>query len=434
MTPALLTRIFLTAFWLQGATATLEALLVRPASGFLKAYLWTDLPLFVAALLVACAMVLSPRFPKRLLLPPVLFTLWQVPGALPLPLLLSDPAVSLTVAACQCLLGTFLLFWSRHWADNQWASGLQQRPRFSWTHLAAALGTALLLVAGFLLLCAQSALLWVDKKTAGYVRICRDGVVIEERHFKKDNQEVRLIGMVHIATPAFYESVSSRLPERDPAVMLLEGVTDRQNILATSFSYSKLAALLGLAAQSDSDLHRPGESHRVGPQRGLTRNPGPHIEYRHADVDISELQPLTLQFIRSVGKLLSSNSLLELLQKLQSPEIQKLSPEDTRSIMADILQKRNHHVLRQIDAELPSGRMILIPWGAAHLADIQTAILERGFRESARFPRLAIPFGPPKNRASMEPTAATAPVSHEPRAVSTAAGSPGSDGSPVPPR
>ena len=69
-----------------------------------------------------------------------------------------------------------------------------------------------------------------------------------------------------------------------------------------------------------------------------------------------------------------------------------MTPEDTRSIMADLLQKRNAHVMKQVDAELSSGRMILIPWGAAHLAELQAAILQRGFRESARIPRLAIPF------------------------------------------
>ncbi len=394
MNPALLTRIFLVGFWLQGCSALGELLLFRPSNGLVQTYLWSDLPLFCAALLMAAVMVFSPRYPKRLLLPAVLFTLWQVPGALPLPVFASDTTAALVIASSECLLGTFLLFWAKNWSDGQWASGLQQRPRFSWNHFFLSCLSALLILAGFVVINLQSALLWIDKKTDGYVRIQRHGIVIEERHFKRDNQEIRLIGMVHIAQPSFYDSIADLLPAKEPAVMLMEGVTDSKNLLTSSFSYSKLASLLGLAAQSESDLRRaPGDSKRVGPQRGLVLKAGHHIEYRHADVDISELQPFTLQFIQNLGKVLSSDSLFELLQKLQAPELKNLSPNDTRSIMTDLLQKRNEHVLRQVDAELPSGRMILIPWGAAHLADLQAAILQRGFRESARFPRLAIPFG-----------------------------------------
>ncbi|MEY5011902.1 MAG: hypothetical protein RLZZ253_3041 [Verrucomicrobiota bacterium] len=410
MSFALSTRVFLVAFWLQGSLALCESILIRPANGVLRTYAWSDVPLFLAALGMAAAMVFSPRLPKRLLLPAVLYTLWQVPGAVPLPVFFSDRTAAFCVAAGECLLGTFLLFWARHWSDGQWASGLDQRPKFSWLHLIRSLLCAVLLLAGFGLLNLQSAVLWIDRKTNGYVRIQRQGIVIEERHFTRDNQEVRLIGMVHIAQPSFYDSVAALLPEKQPAVMLMEGVTDSKNLLAGSFSYSKLASLLGLAAQSESDLHRPqSAAHRVGPQRGLSRKGQHHIEYRQADVDVSELEPFTLTFIRNLGKLLSSNSLLELLQALQGPELKNMTPDDTRSIMADLLQKRNAHVMKQVDAELSSGRMILIPWGAAHLAELQSAILQRGFRESARIPRLAIPFARQEPESAGErPTVAPA--------------------------
>ncbi len=398
MKSALITRIFLAAFWIQGACALVEAAFFSQNSSLLHVYRLSSLPFTFMAAVLSCALLLSPRLPKRLLLAPVLFTLWRSLWALPLPVLFPKYAPLLTSGA-QFILGSFLGFWSFSWADGQWHSALRGRPKFAWSHLLLALAGALLVALSFGFLCLKTGVSWVHKETDGYVQIQNSGILIEERRFQRDTQEIRLVGMIHIARPEFYSAIAESLPPSEPAVMLLEGVTDEQNLLQGSFSYTKVAEILGLTAQTDSDLqnrpqNRP-QNRKVGPQRGLTGKPGSQIEYRHADVDLSELKPQTLQFLRNVGRLLSSNSLIEILQKLQTPEFQQMTDKETAAIMGDVVAKRNQRVLSEINEALPSGRTVLIPWGAMHLPEIQRAITKMGFQESLRIQRLAIPFGSP---------------------------------------
>ena len=58
--------------------------------------------------------------------------------------------------------------------------------------------------------------------------------------------------------------------------------------------------------------------------------------------------------------------------------------EWTERFQADVIDKRNEHLLEAIETSLLRYRTIVVPWGGLHLPGIQRGILARGFvlRES----------------------------------------------------
>src|SRR5205807_10537257 len=133
-----------------------------------------------------------------------------------------------------------------------------------------------------------------------------------------------LFPMSHIAESDFYKSVSQSVSSN--SVVLLEGVTDVNGLLTNGISYKRVAKSLGLAEQHhDSDI-RQGE---------LVR----------ADVDVQECSPGTIDMLNVAALVhargLNSGALLLLLQFSPPPDVE-------RQLFADILLKRNEHLLKEL--------------------------------------------------------------------------------------
>ena len=50
-----------------------------------------------------------------------------------------------------------------------------------------------------------------------------------------------------------------------------------------------------------------------------------------------------------------------------------------QQLFDDLLNKRNQHLLKVLQTELPQSDLIIVPWGAGHMPEIAKAIEKEGF-------------------------------------------------------
>jgi hypothetical protein len=348
----------------------------------------------VTALVLSLGLVLYvlaaflPRLPKRFLLPSFLFLLWAtVCGGFPLAFVIPSHAPAI-LAGVQLLLAVALLLGYRRWRR---VPPPLELPRFSWANLAAIAAATILIVPLALAAAAINATgLYLENSSGGYVKLRPDGLFLEEREMTRNNQHVRLVSMIHIGEKDFYDRIRASLPATGAAVVLLEGVTDNQGLLKSHFSYSKIAHLLGLTAQESSEFQRHAKAASASTHSTSDRQAP--LEYRRADVDISIFQPLTLAFINAVGVILSDPSAATILRTVQDAHSPFQQPHVDEIVMRDILEKRNEHLLGEIDRALETSQTVIVPWGALHLASIEASLKARGFTETGRLTRPVIHF------------------------------------------
>jgi hypothetical protein len=164
-------------------------------------------------------------------------------------------------------------------------------------------------------------------------------------------------------------------------VVLLEGVTDTNNLLTHGISYKRAAKSLHLAEQHEDFKPKQGE---------LVR----------ADVDVSEFSSNTIVLLNVVGLVhregLNAHTLSQLLNYTPSPEIEQ-------QLLDDLLLNRNQHVLGVLHDRLSDSDSFIIPWGAAHMAGLSREIQKSGFHLVETRDFAAIRFGGKRsNSASSE--------------------------------
>ena len=162
------------------------------------------------------------------------------------------------------------------------------------------------------------------------------------------------------------------------SIVLLEGVTDENNLLTNRLSYKRAAKALGLGEQHDDLNIRQGE---------LVR----------ADVDVREFSSNTIAILNLVALVhargLNANTLSLLLNCQPTPEVQQ-------QLFADLLLKRNEHLLKELWMRLPDSDNFVIPWGAAHMPGLAAAIQKSGFRLVETHDYVSIRFGHKGNQGS----------------------------------
>ena len=161
--------------------------------------------------------------------------------------------------------------------------------------------------------------------------------------------------MSHVADASFYQKVSQTFPTN--SIILMEGVTDNENLLTNKISYKRMAATLGVAEQHEA----------FAPTRG---------EMVRADVDVDRFSPETIDCLNLVMLVHSKGLNPGVLQKLMQYEP---SPQTVEQIFDDILTKRNQHLLEEIHSHLPQSDNIMVPWGVAHMPEIAKEIQKSGF-------------------------------------------------------
>ena len=76
------------------------------------------------------------------------------------------------------------------------------------------------------------------------------------------------------------------------------------------------------------------------------------------------------------------------------------TPEAQQELFADLLLKRNEHVLKELMMRLPDSDNFVIPWGAAHMSGLAPAIQKAGFRLVESHDYVSIRFGHKGSQAS----------------------------------
>ncbi len=330
--------------------------------------------LMLASVLTYCLLGFFPEVPKRWFVPLCLFAP-AVPIAI-LPLLVYFHAytawIDFGVAVMHLLLGLFVLRKLRGKASPVWPlvpAGKLVRRKFSCANLAGvALAPVLVILPVALLYCGISAKLALEHFTDGFALLRPGGITMQVREYVRDDgRKITLVPMSHVGETDFYQDIAASFPE--DAVVLMEGVSDQGNLLDVHSNYSNMADAVGGVEQVK--VFKPRG--RIVP----------------ADVDMSTFSPASLEMLKTVLMVHAKGVTAETLPYLMKPA----KPGLEKELLDDILTKRNHHLLGVIREWLPQAQTIIVPWGAAHMAETAREIQKLGFRQVATREYTAIRFG-----------------------------------------
>ncbi len=341
------------------------------------------LGLFVTVWMLAS--VVLATFPKRFVIAAIALATARLSFGWPLSLVMD------LKDACLALDGLLLALACIYLASSVRGGALSGRPAIRWQHSAVmgatVLGSSILSIPAGLLGLARV----VEEASAGYVRLLPGGIDLTERIFEKEGRRVHLVGMAHIADGGFYESLNRSLaaPIEGRRLVLLEGVSDTERHLPASFAtgktYRDLAKRFGLAEQTLGFAVQSGEgtglsSRREWEQRG--------VDFRSADIDLGELDPVHRDRLVS---LLTAMEDLDLESLFTMPD--GLTPAELEDLIVEALLKRRNERLMEVFAETEAGYAeIFIPWGAAHMPDLERRLAALGYRPVAEHRRRSIDF------------------------------------------
>lgn len=332
------------------------------------------------------ASIVSAGFPKRYLTPAILLVTLRLSFAWPITIWFDLRHASLLLDGFLVLLGLVYFFASFT------SKALTERPGFRWQHsLAAAIialiASVLSLPTGVLGLARV-----IEDTSAGYVRLTPQGIRLTERIFEKDGRRVHLIGMAHIADGGFYQSLNGRLAEavEGRRLVLLEGVTDREKILPQSFAsgetYRVMAEKLGLAEQSLGFAMQSEKSDTGGSRLEAWAELG--VDFRQADIDVSELDPAHREHLVA---LLDAAADLDLERFFSMPgDMTAKELEDL--VVEGLVKRRNAHLMEVFAEHERHYSEVFIPWGAAHLPDLERRLAAQGYVSIGETQRLGIDF------------------------------------------
>jgi hypothetical protein len=241
--------------------------------------------------------------------------------------------------------------------------------QFRWSHFAGVVMAGLFLILPAMLIYTMlTAKLAVDHFSEGFVHLRPSGLAMEVREYVRDDgRRITLMPMSHVGESTFYQDLAESFT--DDSVVLMEGVSDRKQVVTAGSNYSKMAESIGVVEQQSAFK--------------------PRGEIVAADMDMSEFSPATIDMLKTAMLIHSKGVTAEtmpILMKPTPPGLEKL-------LMDDILTKRNHHLLKVLHERLPNSRHIVVPWGAAHMPEIAREIEKSGFRVTDTREYTAIRFG-----------------------------------------
>jgi hypothetical protein len=211
----------------------------------------------------------------------------------------------------------------------------------------------------------------IEVGTHGFVAFDRAGVSLDDRSYARGDREVRLVGMMHVGEEASYREVvtSFSVPS---TVVLEEGVTDRSGLLEAPLSYDGVAGVLGLAPQDDLSTYLNDPETEQAPEWPVLR---------HADLDLADFDPETVAWLGRAQAVWDAEGLGQALREALRASSER--PEVLAAVQRDVFERRNEHLLAELDAALVEYERVVIPWGALHLPALEAGLIERGFRPSA---------------------------------------------------
>jgi hypothetical protein len=351
---------FLIAFTAEGLLGVLHRLsgtgLAGTLLGTAKAFAsFGSLLLAVCVTLIACSYRRTRWLP---LLPALFLAFWKSFCFLPLPAYFSWHNLEVWGALSQSLAGASTVIALRRRTGG--AAFLFPREatcfaEFSWARTTLTLAVKFFI--GVPALCAYllvSTQILVREYSSGFLEITPSGIFTEARIYELNGRKIYLLPTIHIASPAFYETLMAGLPEQS-SVILPEGVTDQKGLLKAGIDYSGAADSVGLAAQPD-----------------LTVQPKSHAVLR-CDADVSDFSPVTIGVLNGLGRVLKNFQSGETEGMLAAMEA--LESGDPAALWKDILETRNNKVLEGLKQALPRYEHVAVPWGAAHMPGIERGLL-----------------------------------------------------------
>lgn len=244
---------------------------------------------------------------------------------------------------------------------------------------------------------AALALAWIfdlariDYITAGFITRDSRGIFASEKRYEKEGKELRLLGMAHIANSKFYRDIKQEIAQK-PAIMLMEGVTDDKELLQTPPDYDNIAGKLGLASQRKkfSPFEMPE-----------------NVEVIRADLDVADFAADTVKTLNAIGQIYSKEG-INFAQLLQM-YLRMSDRARVRAFFSDLISKRNLCLIDHIEENLPKTSLIIVPWGAMHLPQIEKWVRDQGFelkqikkRSLLEFPAYLAFFLPVKKKDTEE--------------------------------
>jgi hypothetical protein len=356
-------NIYIILFLLDGLVSLINTLTGR---------LWGIQPLFMLQGTIALMVVVlsipvyiligSMRaFPKRVVLPMVIFTIWGgLFFALPMPIYLGIGNTILILSLIQpCLAIVTIVVLRYSMKHGYWLYNSSDftRSAFQWKRLFGfAAANVILIIPLIGVWLAVSLSLAISHLSSGFIHLGVRGMSVEARTYVYEDKQILLLPTVHIAQPAFYKRLVEPLSV-ESTVVIPEGVTDKQKLLKEPLDYSKIARRAGLEMQ---------DNQVIVAERNTAL----------CDVDINEFSPGTIDYLRTcaaISRHWSSGKRMLALQAYASA-----SQPDLDLLWKDLLDMRNQRVTACITDCLQTYDTIVIPWGAAHMPGIQRAILKWG--------------------------------------------------------
>jgi hypothetical protein len=327
------------------------------------------------ALVVYVLMGLTPMIPKRLFLPVTLFNLFALLATLPCWIYLFGRAqqVAWLISLLQVILAAGILHLIQGDFKFRWPlvpERLLNSRRFSWPNLFVFFALNIfVLLPGVLVFLLSCAVLAVGHFSEGFVALRSVGFTVQVRKYvRNDGKSILLVPMSHIGEPEFYRSLSQSFPTN--STILMEGVTDENDLLTNRISYKRMANSLGLAQQTREFKPSP-------------------VQMVRADIDVDQFTTNTIDFLNLVMFLHSHGLNVEnVLRVMQYPQ----PPGFERQLFADLLSKRNHHLLHEIHDWLSRSDTLVVPWGAAHMPELSREIQKSGFHLDSTREFVAIRF------------------------------------------
>ena len=321
-------------------------------------------------------------FPKRFLIPAILFFVCRYTLGYPLSLWVTTNqacigfSVALAILAVVYFLGCVFQF-----------AGVEKRKWLGLKH------SFVMLVSGiFVAILTLSLTLRTTRQVVGdYLQFSLRSISMLERVFQRGGKTVHLVGMMHLGDEEFYEGFEERLRQevKGKRVVLSEGVSDENGILPESFAsgetHQKMASQLGLQAQGANSRELTPEEKKNRARRWAEKG----VYFINADIDVSELSPEHQETLVELLKPQTSGNFFDMLKS--SPNV---PDEDLEDLTRDgLLKFRNDRLMEKFNEVLRDDvDEIYIPWGAAHLPDIEDRLLKLGFEKIHEEKRPAIRF------------------------------------------
>lgn len=237
---------------------------------------------------------------------------------------------------------------------------------FKQAHWFLAGMTSSSLAAGYVALNIATVVSMLMGATKGFLAFDGTNIQSIEKIYAKNGKIVHLIPMIHVGSETFYKEINE-ISNDKKTLFLLEGVSDVKNLMEP-LNYRGVASQIGLESQQDH-FNPPDGKH-------LKKN----IFYQTTDVDASDLSKETRDFINKISKIMNEKSFFELV--VNGNDLLP-SLDGTASIAMDVVTKRNAKVFEHLKKQEKTFEEFYIPWGAAHLPEMERELLKMGYTQTA---------------------------------------------------